>query len=542
MNSMLKHFNKALNYVLALPRKYTISAAVAILIIAVLGIHFATRSDTAVAALPTVAHVRLSSVASLSSATGPLPVTGRVSSVSEASITAQTSGEITSLSAKIGQRVSAGSVIARFESSSQQAAVLQATGSYDAAVAALSKVSGSTASNSTISSQQAIQNVTNTQASAALALQSAYAAMDDAVRTKGDALFSNPRSYSPVLNLSVSDNQLVTDLQNERPTIEAALTDAQVLANGTPADVDAAVAKMLTHTQEVNAFMTTLVAALNKAISNQNTSQAFISSSLASVSAGRSAVVGAATSLVAAKNAYDSAVSAAASAGNTATGGVSSDIASAKAQIKVAQGALDAARATLEKTVVRSPISGTIVSLPVTKGDFVSMSSPVATISNPQALTIKVYVTPDDAKTIAVGSKVTIGDSTQGVVAPALDPTTNKIEVDIGIVGDQSALTDGETVTVSIDRGTPGAGGTKKPTTPTAITIPIIATKITPQGAVVFSVENNNQVNTLMAHPVSLGAIVGDRVVVTSGLTADQIIVTDARGLADKETVSVDTN
>ncbi|MDB5224575.1 MAG: hypothetical protein JWO43_197 [Candidatus Adlerbacteria bacterium] len=529
--------SRLFNYVLALPRKYTLSGAAVVLIVAVLGIHAATRTSVSMETAPTVSHVRISSVASLSSATGPLPVTGKVSSVSEASVTAQSSGEITSLPVKLGQRVSAGSVIARFESASQQAAVLQAQGSYDAAVAALAKASGSTASNSSVTSSQAQQSVANAQASAAAALQSAYATLDDAIHAKADALFSNPRSYNPILNLSVSDSQLVNDVQNQRPNIEITLADAQAVSGNLGADVDASIEKMISYTQKVASFLSVLTAALNKAISNQNTSQATIAADLASVSAARSAVVAATASLLSVKATYDAARSSATTAGNTATGGVQNDIAAAEAQVKIAQGSLNAARANLEKTVVRSPISGTIVSLPVTRGDFVSISSPVATISNPQALSIKVYITSDDAKTIAVGGKADIGGVASGVVvsiAPALDPTTNKIEVSVGIIGDQSALTDGDTVTVTIDRGT----SKSKTKSPAAITIPIIATKITPQGAVVFTTDNN----TLAAHPIVLGSIVGDRVVVTSGLSAEDVIVTDARGLADKQTVVVDSN
>jgi len=62
------------------------------------------------------------------------------------------------------------------------------------------------------------------------------------------------------------------------------------------------------------------------------------------------------------------------------------------------------------------------------------------------------------------------------------------------------------------------------------------AAKITPQGPIVFTVTASS---TLAAHPVALGAILGDQVVV-SGITATTTIVTDARGLAAGQTVVVD--
>ena len=62
-------------------------------------------------------------------------------------------------------------------------------------------------------------------------------------------------------------------------------------------------------------------------------------------------------------------------------------------------------------------------------------------ISNPGALEVDTYVTSDDAKTLAIGGKAVIDGSVNGTIvfiAPALDPSTGKIEVKIGISGDQS--------------------------------------------------------------------------------------------------------
>ncbi len=175
------------------------------------------------------------------------------------------------------------------------------------------------------------------------------------------------------------------------------------------------------------------------------------------------------------------------------------------------------------------------MSLPITLGGYVSSFSQVAVVSNPNALEVDTYVTSDDAKTLAVGGKATIEASTQGIItfiAPALDPTTGKIQVKIGIPGDQSALTDGDTVTVSLARSATGAVGTAS----TTITIPIVSAKITPSGPVVFTVSSS----TLMAHPIIFGDISGTQITVTQGLTPDMDIVTDARGLSDGQQVIVD--
>jgi len=179
--------------------------------------------------------------------------------------------------------------------------------------------------------------------------------------------------------------------------------------------------------------------------------------------------------------------------------------------------------------------------LPVTRGDFVASFSQVAQVSNPGALEVDTNVTPDDAKTLAVGGKATIEGTIAGVItsiAPALDPTTGKILVKIGINGDQSSLTDGDTVTVSLTRAqTTAPAQTAATASSTTILIPIAAAKITPSGPVVFTVASS----TLVSHPITLGTILGDQITVTSGLSLDMDIVTDARGLSDGQQVVVDS-
>jgi multidrug efflux pump subunit AcrA (membrane-fusion protein) len=539
MNSVIR---KVIDYVRSLPLLVSIGGGAVIVVALVLGLHYATRAEPAPAATAQTPHVTLSSVAGLSSQTEPLPTTGKVTSLHEATILAQTGGGITRLSKKIGDIVGAGEIIATFENSSQQASVLQAEGSYDGALAALAKVQGTTANNSGLTSTQAAQGAGSAQASLSTALQNTYAALDDAVHTKADVLFVNPRSLNAQFILTVPDNQLLININNGRQQLEDALAGVTQLDTKTSASIASSVAKTLATAQVVTTFLNDTISGVNKAAPvNPNVSAATFAGYQSSLAAGRSEVLTAVSALVSAKASYDSAQTGAATAANSALG-TNNDIAAAQANVKQALGALNSARANLEKTIVRSPISGVIVSLPVTQGDFVSAFAQVAQVSNPGALQIETNVTPEDARTLAVGNSATVEGSVAAVivsVASALDPTTNKVQVRLGLVGDQSALTDGETVSVLLSR----VASTKiqKPRTivkPQQITIPIVSAKITPEGPVVFGVEGN----TLVAHSIVLGTLLGDKVVVVSGLTLDMSIVADARGLSAGDTVVVDSN
>ena len=539
----------ALNYLRTMPRYYTIPAGVLIMVICIAAyMHSRAAGTAAVDATDGLSHVHIASIASLSSQSGPLPVTGKVTSLNEATILAQTSGEIVSLSHALGDRVSAGGVIAQFENSSQLAAVLQAQGAYDAAQANLDKVLNGNRSElvdiSQTTAAKAQTNLAQTKTSTIDTIRNAYGVNDDAIRSKLDVVFSNPRTTNVQFSMNTSNQSIVNKITQERVSVEAMLNaEAERSQNlNASSDLVAELAQAADDTRQLKSFADDVAAALNIAIASQSISQTTISGYIASASAVRSSFSTSLSALSAASQAL-TAASAQADVASTqlqqdTSGSRPEDDAAARAALKQAQGALNAAQANLEKTIVRSPISGTIVSLPVTRGDFVSSFAQVAEISNPQALQIKVYVTSDDARTIAVGGAVAIEGGVTGVVtsiAPAIDPSTNKIQVGVGITGDQGSLTDGETVTVTIDRVNEKTATATKSSA--AILIPIVAAKITPAGTFVFTVASS----TLIAEPVTLGAILGDQITVVSGLTSDATIVTDARGLSDGQSVVVDT-
>ena len=68
--------------------------------------------------------------------------------------------------------------------------------------------------------------------------------------------------------------------------------------------------------------------------------------------------------------------------------------------------------------------------------------------------------------------------------------------------------------------------------------LPIAAVKMLPDGAAVFTV---NASSTLESHAVQLGALMGDRVNIASGITPNLQIVTDARGLKAGDAVLIAT-
>jgi multidrug efflux pump subunit AcrA (membrane-fusion protein) len=68
------------------------------------------------------------------------------------------------------------------------------------------------------------------------------------------------------------------------------------------------------------------------------------------------------------------------------------------------------------------------------------------------------------------------------------------------------------------------------------ITLPLSALKVGADSISVFTVDADKK---LVPHVVVLGTLLGDRVVIESGIDANMQIVTDARGLQPGQTVIV---
>jgi multidrug resistance efflux pump len=212
--------------------------------------------------------------------------------------------------------------------------------------------------------------------------------------------------------------------------------------------------------------------------------------------------------------------------------------------VEQALGGLRSAQAAYEKTVIRAPIAGTVNFLDVHLGDFISMNQHVATVAHNNTLEVVMYLSQDNRNRLAVGNTLMINGSYKGVVttiAPALDPTTKEIEVDVAI--DSGAdLVNGQSVQVALP--TPAASVTASKTAASATAasstpdteVPITAVKLLPNERDVFSVDATGH---LVAHAVTIGEVIGENIQLLTPLDPSLEIVTDARGLSAGDAVQI---
>ncbi|MGE5541131.1 MAG: efflux RND transporter periplasmic adaptor subunit [Bacillota bacterium] len=479
---------------LALWLQTLIGVLVVILLLAV--ISFLIRLGSSAEAVQTLPSVTLAPIAELSGNASSVGVIGSVRSITEANILAESGGTVRSIHAKLGQNVPAGYVLAELDNASQRAAVLQAEGSYDAAVAARSGIS-----------------VGDIGASALNTYTSSYNSLDSTLKTYVDTFYGSQGAFGPTFLISPREFGS-TYFSTKRQTLSK---DMDVwrshLATASSANGETLLTEADSITREASALVTDIASIATRYGTDANATQ------LAALATARTNIASVQASITAAKQTYRS-------QGTSATAG-------ADASVKTALGTLRAAQANLEKTLIRAPISGQVNFLPLHVGDYVTAYTHVATVAQNGALEIVAYVSEETRSHLSVGTNVMIEDQYPGIItsiAPALDPTTKQIEVHIAVTG-ASTLVNGQSVRVSL----PGAAVATS-TASGPLMLPLAALKLTPNSRVVFSLGEDGR---LIAHPVDIGDVHGDRIEITTDLPSDLRIVTDARGLSEGQKVNV---
>ncbi len=444
--------------------------------------------------------VELATVGELSGTGGSVDLIGTVRSVTEANILAQNGGTVRSVRTALGRNVPAGFVIAELENAAERASVLQAEGAYDAAVAARSG-----------------QSLGDTQETARDAYRSAFTALDTTLETEVDAFFGAQTAVGPDLLIYPSANT-ATRLSRERAAIDDAMTVYEAnLATAGNRSPQQLLDEAETIARRIQTFLNSLADAANERDARTTQTQ------VAALASARASVNGVLSSITSARSGLRS--------------GTVSATASADASVKQALGALRAAQANLERTVVRAPIGGQVNFLPIRVGDYVTPMQHVATVAQNGALEIVAYVSEENRDLLVAGSRVMVDGAHEGVitsVAPALDPTTKQIEVHVAVTG-ASDLVNGQSVHIALPDIAPREE-TLAPAGP--ILLPLSSVKLRAGDRIVFSVGEDNR---LVAHPVEVGDVRGDRIEILSDIPADLRIVADARGLAEGEQVEVES-
>lgn len=505
----------------------TVIIVLAVIFIAIIGGRAASEKAPA-DNTSAVKQVSLVSAAAFRRGGTSVSADGVVESHSQADLKSQTSAPLSVINVSIGQSVYPGQVLLELQNSDIRAQLAQAQ-----ATLALSQGQFSTGA---VSLDSAKQNAIDK-------LRDAYNKTYEAVITQADTVLYNNdgnggrlTSYTVETSLyteiTSTDLDLHQGLQDWRKAVDALSTRT---ASTSVDDIKAAIKIAETNMSRANVLFGDMSRILNNlAIYATPSFMASVNAWKATVSGAQASVSGAEQSLTGAETGLNASVS---SQGGTAP-----------AQISLAQAGVSNLEAQLAKTIVKSPISGKVSALPLREGELASPGTLLATvIGNDSGLEIKAYVSGEDLSRVAVGAPVMIqgrsvqngtstADAIRGIVsniAPGVDSTTRKAEVDIDITnGANSGLVIGRTVTVFITTTKASMSGNH----PVSYLLPIQDVKIIPGAAYVYTVDPDSKIKR---NDVTLGQIQGDFIEVISGLDDTMNIVSPVYELDEGQLVKV---
>lgn len=508
--------------VISLTRRHSRTAAFilfSLILLLAFALHYLTANKAEQSNAETVTTVQLVRAGDTNFSSSAEAV-GTVEAVSEARLLTESGGRVVSVPVEIGSRVAAGGVIASLESRAERAALLQAQGAYEAALAG--------AQSSNISVEQAAAGVTAAENAAASALKNSYSLISNGFFTILDDFYGNPESSLPGVRLSTGQTD---HLNQERVAFQTILSNWQQSINSPlkAATGAAELRKAEGYLDRTVVIVDLFIAGLNQ-YDQDNFQGLTVKDRLNELSGFRNSLNASRATLEASELGL---ADAAQSLEKAELGGTSKTVSAANAQVKIALGSLRAAQAAFDRTIVRSPINGTVNALYVKTGDYVAPNQAAAIVANNRGLQIRTAVALESSQGLAVGDTVDIDGTATGTVtaiAGAIDPTTGKVAVKVS-VSETAQLSNGATVTLNFREN-------KQAVIADSLTIPLAALKMTGHGPVVFFVTDGK----LIGKAVVLGSVKGENIVVREGLTREDSIVKDARGLKEGQAVTVTSN
>jgi len=444
---------------------------------------------------------------------------GTIQAVNQAQIQAEAGGRVTSVAVAVGDVVQPGQIIAQLENAAQRAALTQAEGAYEAALASTEQ--GNQQSDSALRNTET--SLTSSRNQAVTAVRSAYNTSNNTLITVIDQFYANPQGAFPTVRINGVNTNF---MRNERVALQSIMSEwqSQLATISATGNVSQVITVAITRTERVLGLLNELLVATTAPNADVQFQGQPLSMYTANLSAERANLTGVVQNL---KTIQTSLTAAEEAVVRAQIGDDTTSVSLTAAQVKQSLGALQAAQANLAKTVIRSPIAGTVNSLSVSVGDFVGNTAPVAEVINDSAYEITIYVTADERSNLNAGDMVTVNDSFSGTIssiAPAIDSTTQKIAVKIGL--ESTAFLSGTTATVSLHESVQSSES--------SLHVPLTAIAFSLEDGALLTVVDG----VVTPIPVTLGQIRGGYIGVSGEITADTEVITDARGLIVGSTVT----
>ncbi len=315
-------------------------------------------------------------------------VNGNTKPVDSVDLGFQVNGTVSRVYVDVGTRVSLGQPLVALDSSELYAQSMKAEANVASEKARLAELKNGARPEEIAVSETEVEN-------AKINLSDAQRNLRDKVVDvigKIDQLFSNPNSSSPQINLTLSDSQLKSDINNGR-SIVGGLINTWNLANGE------------NNLTAINTFIDNVSKAVNTQSATPSLSQTTIDGYKADVSSAKSTIITYRDALTSAKS---SLVLAEKNLSLKKSGNSPEAIASQEAKVLQTEAELRNINAQLAKTTIKSPQSGVVTKQDAKVGEITTPGKNVVTIISDNNLEIESNVSEVSIGKVSLDNPVDI--------------------------------------------------------------------------------------------------------------------------------------
>ena len=372
-------------------------------------------------------------------------------------------GRVANVNAKVGQQVKKGDLLVSLANGDAYGTVLQRQANLDDIVNGARKEDISIAESDVQSAQSTLDQ--NTQ-SLVDKIKEVYSVVDDAMKTKADQLFTNPRTVNPEV---IVFNNGRDDFFNLKISIDAKRVKLGENLNALSLkNASLSVANLsedyINQTRDTLTLAKSLLDDLSMVASsvqvNGGVTQATVDGYKNSISLARTSVNAEALSLTMAEQSYNvskSGLERARQQLSLKKAGATSD------EIRAAQAQLQSARAVLAKTLISAPFDGIVTKMDAKEGESVNLGSTYVSMISAANFEVESYVSESDIAKVKVSqpARITLDTYGKDVIFPAtvyeVDPaetvvdgvTTYKIKLSFNQADDR--IKSGMTANITIE-------------------------------------------------------------------------------------------
>lgn len=340
-------------------------------------------------------------------------VTGKVVAAKDVNMAFETSGRVAGISVKVGSRVSQGQLLASLANGDAWGFVLQKQAKVDEENARLAEVrkgprqediaiAKSEAEGAVAGYNQAVQSLIDQ-------IKDSYSKSDDALRSKVDQLYTNPRSVTPEI-LPFDNYNLKRSLEDQRIRVGEMLinwnTELSVLA-GAASYSDKVLSDARTNLATMRNYLNDLSTAASAFQVSGALPQTTVDKYRSDISSARTSISIAISSLTAAELSYKNALTIKQTKEQAyqlkLAGSTNEQINAQIAQLKSAQADLQSANAAYAKTIIKAPFDGLITKVDIKEGETVSPTTNAISMISSAGYEIESFVSESDIAKVKVG-------------------------------------------------------------------------------------------------------------------------------------------